>query len=116
LKKGLCIAGLFLLAMILVACGEDGPKNSGGNDSGESNGDSEQVDVGDAEELYEANCASCHGEDLSGENGPSLEAIGDEMSKDEILEQIEEGGDGMPPELIEGEDADTVAEWLAEMN
>jgi len=36
------------------------------------------------------------------------------MSKDEILEQIEEGGDGMSPNLLEGDEADTVAEWLAE--
>jgi len=56
---------------MILACGGDDPDDSGGNNGGESDGDSEKIDVGEAEELYEANCASCHGEDLSGENGPS---------------------------------------------
>ena len=113
LKKLLLLAGLLILAMVLVACGNDGDDGEvGGNDD---NGSEASEDEDKADEIYQTNCSSCHGDDLSGDNGPDLQTIGNDMSKDEILEQIEEGGDGMPADIIEGDDADTVASWLAEM-
>lgn len=113
MKKLLLLASLLILAMILVACGGDG--DDGQTDGNDDNGSETAVDEDKAEEIFQNNCASCHGEDLSGDSGPDLQTIGNDMSKDEILQQIEDGGDGMPAEIIEGEDADTVASWLADM-
>src|SRR5699024_2505482 len=60
------------------------------------------------------NCATCHGDDLSGGNGPDLTKVGSELSKDEIHDIIENGKGDMPQGIVVGEDADIVAEWLSE--
>ena len=53
--------------------------------------------------IYESNCMSCHGEDLSGgAAAPSL--IGTEHSADEIATIAKEGIGSMPPEQFTGSD------------
>lgn len=53
------------ISLLLAACGSDS-----GDETGTAGGDSEQIAKGD--ELYQANCSSCHGTDLRGTNkGPS---------------------------------------------
>lgn len=91
---------LLALMLTLAACG-------GGE--GEKNGGSAS-----ARDIYLQNCASCHGQNLEGGAGPALQHVGSRMSKEEILEQIKNGGGGMPPNLIEGKKAEKVATWLAE--
>ncbi|WHX99967.1 cytochrome c551 [Neobacillus sp. DY30] len=91
------------LVMGLAACG-------GGND--EAGGDT--AAAGDAEKIYSQKCSSCHGGDLKGGMGPELTAVGASKSKDEIAAIIKDGTNGgMPAGLIEGDDLDKVAEWLA---
>src|SRR3954453_11398312 len=90
------------LVMGLAACG-------GGDDKG---GDTAQA--GDAEKIYSQKCSSCHGGDLKGGMGPDLTAVGASKSKDEIAAIIKDGTTGgMPAGLIEGDDLDKVADWLA---
>ncbi|MDR7080039.1 cytochrome c551 [Neobacillus niacini] len=90
------------LVMSLAACG-------GGDDEG---GDT--ATAGDAEKVYSQKCSSCHGGDLKGGMGPELTAVGASKSKDEIAAIIKDGTTGgMPAGLIEGDDLDKVAEWLA---
>jgi cytochrome c len=84
-------------------------KEGGGEEGGDSAGG------GEAEKVFAQNCASCHGENLGGGAGPALEAVGGKYSKDEILDIIKNGkGGGMPAGLIQGEEAEMVAAWLAE--
>src|SRR5690625_443584 len=101
---------LFGTTLVLGACG------GGGDDTSEpaDENDGGTVENAAAEELYEQSCASCHGDDLSGEVGPELTTIGSDMSSDEILTVIEEGQGSMPPGLLSGDDAQEVADWLAE--
>ncbi|MFC4558838.1 cytochrome c550 [Virgibacillus kekensis] len=87
----------------------------------EKNGGQKQEQGGetaatDPEKIFQNNCASCHGADLSGAAGPALNKIGSEYSKDEILEIIKTGfpESGMPGGLVQGEQADALATWLAE--
>jgi cytochrome c551 len=90
------------LVMGLAACG-------GGDDEA---GDT--AAAGDAEKIYSQKCSSCHGGDLKGGMGPDLTAVGANKSKDEIAGIIKDGTDGgMPAGLIEGDDLDKVADWLA---
>lgn len=90
------------LVMSLAACG-------GGDDEG---GDT--ATAGDAEKIYSQKCSSCHGGDLKGGMGPDLTAVGASKSKDEIAAIIKDGTTGgMPAGLIEGDDLDKVADWLA---
>ncbi len=91
--------GIFF-TLLLVGCS-----------SGNNNID-ENISAGEA--VYRKSCLSCHGDKLQGRNGPELATIGERMTKEEILQVIEEGRRGMPPNIVTGEDAELVAEWLAE--
>ncbi|OLN24234.1 cytochrome C551 [Domibacillus antri] len=66
------------------------------------------------EEVYQQSCLSCHGGNLEGGFGPALDKAGAKYSKDEILAIIENGQGQMPPNVVEGEEAEAVAAWLAE--
>lgn len=106
--------GAVLLGVLLVlgACG-------GGNDDGNKGGDANNnnnggtTDVAAAEDLYKKQCASCHGQDLSGGAGPSLETVGADHSASDIKDIIENGQGSMPSGLLSGDEAQTVADWLA---
>ncbi|HZG59701.1 MAG TPA: cytochrome c [Anoxybacillus sp.] len=101
--------GLLLgTSLVLAACGGGDEATDNNNDNGGGG-----ATAAAAEDIYKQNCASCHGQDLRGQVGPSLEKVGSKYSKDEIKQIIEKGQGGMPPGLIQGEDADRVAEWLA---
>src|SRR5699024_10725774 len=106
----IAIVGIFA-AIIIFYVGVDKRKDI--QESEEKGGEnSESMDEG--EEVFQQNCATCHGDDLSGGNGPDLTKVGSEMSKDDIHDIIENGKGDMPPGIVAGEDADIVAEWLSE--
>ncbi|MBP3041689.1 cytochrome c [Bacillaceae bacterium Marseille-Q3522] len=94
------------LSFVLTACGGDsGSSAENGNNT---------ADAGDEAKIYMQKCSQCHGAELEGGVGPNLSGIGGELSKEEIETIILEGKGGMPKELIKGEEASAVAEWLAE--
>ena len=103
------LAAMFLgVSLALAACG------GGGDNAGNNNGDNGGGDTAaSAEQIYKQNCASCHGQDLSGGVGPNLQKVGSKYSKEQIKEIIANGRGAMPAGIIKGEDADKVAEWLA---
>ncbi len=91
------------LALVLSACGGETSRNeSAGGESSAS-----------AEDIVKKNCTGCHGVDLGGANGPSLQKVGSEHSEAEIENIINNGQGGMPKGLINEEDAKKVAAWLA---
>lgn len=125
MKKKL-LALLLGSTLVLAACG--GGDNNNSNETGnnnqtnetpgveETNNNNETAGAIDAEDVYLKRCSQCHGQNLEGGLGAELAEIGSKLSKDEILATIEEGtDDGMAPNLIVGDEADAVAEWLSEM-
>ncbi|WP_040204188.1 cytochrome c551 [Neobacillus jeddahensis] len=97
------------LVMGLAACG-------GGDDESadKDNGGTETAQSGDAQKIYDQKCSSCHGGDLKGAVGPDLTKVGSRYSKDEILDILKNGkSGGMPAGLVSGDDADSIADWLA---
>lgn len=102
--KKLLVAVLFGVLLVLGACG-------GGDDTGSSDG-GDAVAV-DGENLYQKNCAGCHGKDLSGTAGPDISKVGSDHSADDIQAIIENGQGTMPAGLLKGDDAKAVADWLA---
>ncbi|WP_342669984.1 cytochrome c551 [Domibacillus iocasae] len=74
----------------------------------------EETTASAGEEVYQQSCLSCHGGNLEGGFGPALDKAGAEYSKDEILDIIHNGKGQMPPNVVEGEEAEAVAAWLAE--
>lgn len=108
-KKSL-MALLIGSSMALAACG-GGDDNA---DQGNNNeGGGKETANAQGEQVYKQNCLSCHGENLEGQVGPALDKIGSKHSKDEILDIVKNGQGQMPPNIVEGADAEAVAEWLA---
>jgi mono/diheme cytochrome c family protein len=68
--------------------------------------------------LFIQTCKSCHtleAVQAHGVTGPNLDELGG-LDKARVLQAIERGGTGsgrMPPELLDGEDADAVAAYVA---
>ncbi|HLR14448.1 MAG TPA: cytochrome c [Bacillota bacterium] len=77
----------------------------------------ESEEIGEPDEIYANKCASCHGDDLSGVSGPDLTQVGDRLSEEDIHDIIVNGSDNgqMPGGLTSVEEADALAEWLADM-
>nr|WP_217367239.1 cytochrome c [Brevibacillus sp. AF8] len=86
-----------------------------------SNGATEgQTEVADADKsamkLYKNNCMSCHGNDLSGRVGPSLQQVGSKMTEEKLVEIITAGANGMPgyENVLSPEEIGQLAKWLSE--
>ncbi|WP_042142673.1 cytochrome c551 [Paucisalibacillus sp. EB02] len=115
MKKWL-LAILFGIALVLGACGGDdnGDDNGATSDSGQESG---ETTTASAEDIYETNCASCHGADLSGGAGSNLTAIGADYSVDELKDIIANGKDGGMPAFsgrLSDDEIQTLADWLGE--
>lgn len=110
MKKQLMVL-LFGTSLVLGACG-------GGEETAEppaDGGDSGSESSVDAEAIVQQNCISCHGESLEGSgNFPPLNDVGARLSEEEIRGVIDNGKGTMPADIIEGDEADAVAKWLAE--
>ncbi len=105
---------LFVLVLsigLLAACGGGETKEPANTNT---QGGTASTGGGDAEKLFSANCASCHGADLSGGAGPKLSDVGSRLTKDQILDVIKNGQGFMGANIIEGAEADAVATWLAD--
>lgn len=121
MKKQL-MALFFGTTLVLSACG--GGETTDEEPAGvpvetpevdEGSGDGGESSSVDAEQVVQQNCTSCHGQNLEGQgNFPPLNDVGSRLSEEEIRTIIDEGQGAMPPDIIEGEEADAVAAWLAE--
>ncbi|WP_394120658.1 cytochrome c551 [Planococcus donghaensis] len=115
MKKQL-MAMLFGTALILGACGGEEttePVETPVEEPADGGGETTAVD---AEQVVQQNCISCHGENLEGQgNFPPLNDVGSRLSQEEILSVIENGQGAMPANIIEGDEAVAVAEYLANM-
>lgn len=105
--KGMLLFLVVLLSLTGCATGDSG---DGGGQSAE-----DPADVATAEQLYSNNCSSCHGGNLEGGMGPSLEAVGANLSQDDIAGIIENGRGQMPAQTqLSGAEREELAGWLAE--
>lgn len=87
---------------------------NGGEQQEESGG--EEVST-DPEQIYQNNCAACHGGDLSGGAGPDLTQVGSRLDEGEIHDIIANGTDGGMPAFgnqLAEEEISTLSAWLAE--
>ncbi len=130
--KKLLFALFLTVLLVLSACSGGGDEEgSGSNDQSEqtsqddssqgtddSSGSGDQassdVDAKAAKEAFEQNgCISCHGNDLGGGYGPSLQKVGAKYSADDIQNIIKNGKNGMPPQSVGDSDRELIASWLA---
>lgn len=107
--KNKLLVAIFGAVLVLGACG--GGDDKAKEETPDTGGDVAMVD---AEAVVNQSCVTCHGGNLEGASGPALDKIGAKLSEAEIHDVIINGQGGMPPKIIEGEDADAVAKWLSE--
>ncbi|NTZ20337.1 cytochrome c [Paenibacillus sp. JMULE4] len=109
-----------MMAAVLGACT---PQNSpapfgGGKSSGGMTEEQAMAGASDTvQSLYKQNCMSCHASNLEGKVGPNtnLQQAGARLTKEQIVEQINRGGNGMPgyQGKLKTEEIDALADWLA---
>ncbi|SDR94083.1 cytochrome c551/cytochrome c550 [Paenibacillaceae bacterium GAS479] len=104
--------GLTLIVVgSLAGCG-GGSKNEGnvGNENTNRTSNSKPATT------YKENCMSCHGGELQGGMGPSLQKAGAKLTKDQLATIITNGRGGMPSfkDRLSTEEIDNLAAWLAE--
>ncbi|MGH2837368.1 MAG: c-type cytochrome [Thermoleophilaceae bacterium] len=106
------VLGLAVPALVIAASGE----SEGGTPPLQHEEASSELEEG--KELFRQTCAACHtlaAANARGVTGPDLDAIG-EMTEERVLQAIEVGGTGqkrMPAKLLEGENAEAVAKYVA---
>lgn len=104
------IAVVGILAVIIISYVGVNHRNAA-----EDNDNVDEAVSLNAEDIYKNQCATCHGDDLSGNGAPALSQVGSSLSEDEIRDIIIHGTDnGMPGGLVSNEQAAAIAEWLSE--
>lgn len=97
---------MLILAAVTGACG-------GSADTRDS---SEPPDLDEGRQLFQANCRICHSlvdAEAAGTFGPDLDLL--QPDAERVREQIDSGGGGMPPDVVEGAEADLVAAYVAQV-
>ena len=108
------------LALVLAACGGSEESsvttdNEPQATATESTSTTEQDDAGRGRDLFASTCSGCHtlaAADAEGAVGPNLDDL--EPDADTVLNAIESGPGAMPDGLLQGEDAQAVADFVAE--
>lgn len=116
--KWLIIAMIAAVIITLSACG---PKNStepfGGSKSGPTEAQAMAGASDEVQAVFKQQCLSCHAANLEGKVGPktNLQQVGSRLTKEQILNQINNGGNGMPAYggKLKQEEKEALAAWLA---
>lgn len=113
MKKWL-LAILFGTVLVLGGCGGGDDSSDDASEPAESSENGEAVETAAGEDVYQNNCAMCHGADLSGGGGPELTGVGSKFSAEELEDIIVNGTGSMPPQNVSGDDLDALVSWLLE--
>ena len=101
-------ATMLALALLVAAC--SAPGTSSLDES------TEPVDTDAGRALFQKSCRACHSladAKAAGVFGPDLDLL--QPDAERVREQIREGGGGMPAQLLDGDDANLVARYVAEV-
>jgi mono/diheme cytochrome c family protein len=93
-RRAPLVTAAVLAALALAGCGGDG--GGGGSDGRPPQ---QVVDAGDPARggaVFGQNCAACHGGKGEGGTGPRLAGEADAADAEAVVEQVREGGGGMP--------------------
>jgi mono/diheme cytochrome c family protein len=113
-----------LAALVLAAAGCGGDDDDGGGDTGGAAPDTgaqtstaggETSGGSDPRQVFANTCGSCHtlaAADTEGQVGPNLDEL--QPDADRVRKAIEEGPGVMPNNLLEGAEADAVAQYVAD--
>ncbi|GGG85813.1 cytochrome c-550 [Paenibacillus radicis (ex Gao et al. 2016)] len=113
-KNGFVIC-LLAGVLLLSACGAPGANNTDATKTS-SNGE-QSAGPSDEQLIYKKKCISCHGVDLQGRAGPSLQNVGSRLTEEEIFDIVANGRKGMPKfeKRLSEEEIHNLSRWLSEM-
>jgi cytochrome c551 len=108
-----CLA--ILLTFSLTACGKGGTSTPTAIPETGAVTDSGGVSTADAESIYKQNCMSCHGNNMEGAIGPSLQKVGGKYNKDQIVAILTDGRGVMPSfkNKLSSNEIISLADWLS---
>ncbi len=104
---------LVATALLLAGCGggsDDDSGGGGGDDGGTSSGGG-----GEGKSLFVESCGGCHAladAGTSGAVGPDLDDVKPDAER--VKTMIDNGGGAMPAGLLDGEERDAVADYVAD--
>jgi mono/diheme cytochrome c family protein len=99
------------LSAVQVGCGGDDDEGTTEATTTETT----EAGGGAGEKLFVSGCAECHTLEAAGTTGtigPDLDELAPHQ-KDEVLDVMAEGPDGMPPGIYTGQQAEQVAEYVS---
>jgi mono/diheme cytochrome c family protein len=102
------IALTALLASAALAAGCGGG-SSGGSSTPTGGGGS-----ADGAQIFAENCATCHGDQGQGGVGPNLQTSSKAGDEHAVIEQVKNGGGGMPPfdDKLSDQEIQAVADYV----
>lgn len=101
--------------LTLSACGGGGAEEDATGTTESGTTDTGGATATAAEAIFIKSCSGCHGKNLQGGMGPKLAQVGSKYTEEDILSIIQNGQGAMAGNIIQGEDAEAVAAWLAGM-
>lgn len=109
------VAVMLLASAVLTGCGAKNGSSGSGPDA--AAGQTAAVAGVNAEALYKKHCLSCHGDQLQGRVGPgtNLTKVGGKLSREQLIAQIANGGNGMPgfKNSLDETEIGSLADWLS---
>jgi cytochrome c551 len=108
-----CITLLIIVS--LSACGKSTTPPPANQGAGGTTAGGATTTV-DAQAIYKQNCISCHGNNLEGGVGPSLQKVGGKYGKDQIATILSNGRGAMPSYKgkLSDNEIGALATWLSE--
>jgi cytochrome c551 len=139
IKLGMILGLMVLTLGLVVACGGGGDPTAPTDEAAENETTTDGTGAGDTtnntaddtaseedttgdeaanaeliatgQEVVNRSCISCHGSNLEGNVGPSLQDVGNKLSKEEIITIVTKGKGSMPGGLAAGQE-EAVAVYL----
>ncbi|WP_054951241.1 c-type cytochrome [Numidum massiliense] len=115
-RKWLTLAICLCLSLALLGgCGAANKQKGAPTEEKAPAAQKGDYDEAAAKDAYEkGTCMSCHGGNLEGSAGPSLQTVGKNLSADEIVDIINNGRGGMPAlgDKLNDDEKENLAAWL----
>lgn len=120
-RRAAALAAALALAAVPAGCGGDDEEGAGGGGGGGAEATQTATPEGGGggadrgQQLFTTTCGGCHAlsaAGTSGSVGPNLDDV--EPDRDQVLGAIAQGPGQMPENLLQGADAEAVADYVSQ--
>lgn len=111
----IAVFGLGLMFFLSLEGIDNAKEMASEEKAAEGGGETAEGGEFDPEAHYQSSCIGCHGSSYEGGAGPSLVGVGEKYSQEELQDILVNGKGGMPPGLVQPDNAEAMAAWVAEI-